>query len=293
MSLGQLAAMDEMDDHIAIRKIRNREVLEKRRHRTRVKRTFWMTIYLLALGGIAAGTVGFGRYIAGAGHFQATVVTIKGTQHASPDDLMQLVGGARPGNIFLVDLDAVRGRLLAHGWVKDASVARVLPSTIEVHVTEREPVAVAEIDRGLWLVDDTGTSLAPYASYADDFDLPFVTGLGKENRGDMLRLALQALAAVAQCDRSLASSVSEVNCEGESARIVFENGTPALLIGSTDLEERIRFFRGIEKELRAQFARIDYVDIRFAPRIYVKGEFRAEDPGKTTGAVSAEGETRG
>ena len=58
-----------------------------------------------------------------------------------------------------VDLDAVRQRLLAYGWIKDAHVSRRLPDTLLIHVDEREPAAVWQNEGHLMLIDAGGVIL--------------------------------------------------------------------------------------------------------------------------------------
>ncbi len=293
MELIKRQQMPEIDEHIAYRQMKNREVVERRRRLHRLKRIFRLAIFLSALACVGAGIIMGCREIISPNNFSTTVVKITGAHHASTEDLMAVIGGARPGNILCVDLANMRRHLLEQGWVKDAYVIRILPTTIEVHIIERVPVAIAQIDRIPWLIDSEGIRLAPYTAAGAEFDLPFISGVNAENSSMMLAIALQTLDAVTQCDRALASRISEINCDGESARIIFENDTPALIIGNRGLAERVQFYKRIEKDVRAQFGRIDYIDVRFAPRIYVKGQFRTMTTESGADSAEREGNTRG
>ena len=42
----------------------------------------------------------------------------------------------------LVDVEAIRARLLQFGWVKDARVSRRLPDTLVIDIVERQPAAI-------------------------------------------------------------------------------------------------------------------------------------------------------
>ena len=44
--------------------------------------------------------------------------------------------------LLAVDLDAVRKRLLAYGWIADAYVSRRFPDRLLIHIVEREPAAI-------------------------------------------------------------------------------------------------------------------------------------------------------
>ena len=59
----------------------------------------------------------------------------------------------------LVDLNQVRDRLLAFGWVADARVSRRLPDTLAIDIVERVPAAVWQDHGQLMLIDANGVPL--------------------------------------------------------------------------------------------------------------------------------------
>lgn len=91
-----------------------------------------------------------------------------------------------------VDLEHIRDRLLAYGWVADAYVARRLPDRLLIHITEREPAAVWQANGQLTLIDAEGRLLAPVDA-ANMPDLPLVIGPG----ADRQEAGYQALLAAA------------------------------------------------------------------------------------------------
>lgn len=77
----------------------------------------------------------------------------------------------------LVDLDAVRNRLIAYPWVQDARVSRRLPDTLMIRIVERQPAAVWQSNGRLILVDASGEALE--AARPESLpDLPLVIGDG-------------------------------------------------------------------------------------------------------------------
>lgn len=79
--------------------------------------------------------------------FSVDQIFVEGRRLVSAQDLRAAIGVTRGTPIFAVDLDQVRARVEALGWVKRASVARRLPDALLVAVVEREPLA-------LWQHDD-------------------------------------------------------------------------------------------------------------------------------------------
>ena len=91
--------------------------------------------------------------------FELHNVNVRGTKHLNELKVYQIALADRDRAMPFVDLDTVRGRLLALSWVEDARVSRQLPDTLVIDIVERKPVAVlAKPDRFV-LIDATGREL--------------------------------------------------------------------------------------------------------------------------------------
>ena len=77
----------------------------------------------------------------------------------------------------LVDVAAIRERLLHYGWVKDARVSRRLPDTLVIDIVERKPAALWQDRQQLSLIDAEGVVLdrVPISAMPD---LPLLIGPG-------------------------------------------------------------------------------------------------------------------
>ncbi|QIG79808.1 cell division protein FtsQ/DivIB [Stakelama tenebrarum] len=95
----------------------------------------------------------------------------------------------------LVDLDAVRERLIAYSWIEDARVSRRLPDTLAIHIVEREPAAVWQHNRQLMLVDPSGELLEPVARERMP-DLPLLIGEGANSEEMARRRLMEAAPAL-------------------------------------------------------------------------------------------------
>ena len=61
--------------------------------------------------------------------------------------------------------------------MRDAALRRSLPSTVEVVVSERQPIGIGRINGELYLVDERGVVIDQYGPQYADLDLPIIDGL--------------------------------------------------------------------------------------------------------------------
>lgn len=124
--------------------------------------------------------------------FEIRRVEISGT-HELPRLAVYQAALTGPTNAMLAaDLTAIRARLLALPWVADASVGRRLPDTLDIAITERQPVALWQYHQHFQAIDITGRPLTD--QHLDRYaSLPVVVGAGANERVREL-LALIAVA---------------------------------------------------------------------------------------------------
>lgn len=147
---------------------------------TGVVMTAGLAIFLFTgdrLGKIEHGiALGAGRQLAGVG-FKVDNVHLQGASPNARADILDAAGVRRNEPILSVDLDDLRKRVEAVGWVQEARVVRLLPDTLVIHVKERPPVAVWQ-HRGVVKVIDAQGKVITAADPARFPELPFLVGEG-------------------------------------------------------------------------------------------------------------------
>lgn len=104
-------------------------------------------------------------------------VSISGINHVTDAQVSEALG-IKPGvSIFAFDTAAARDRLLANGWVREARVMRLLPSTLVVEIEERAPFAIWREGGDSVVIDAAGRPLAEVQPVAFP-SLPVVSGPG-------------------------------------------------------------------------------------------------------------------
>jgi cell division protein FtsQ len=209
-------------------------------------------------------------------------ILVSGNERLSKDDVIAVLNGLRGESLLFTNLDAWRKRLMASSWVRDAALRRSLPSTIEVVVLERRPVGVGRINGQLYLVDERGVIIDQFGPQYADLDLPIIDGLSPATDAksgsvpDTLvdearaELAGRVIAAV-KAKPAIAKRLSQVDVTDLHNVSLILAGDPAVIeLGEDQFLPRLESYLGLAAALRERVADIDYVDLRFDDRIYVR-----------------------
>jgi cell division protein FtsQ len=247
------------------------------------KRGRWHAI-VKPLAGYAAliALVGYAAYrlsmvAAGAHMLRVNAIVIHGNERLSNGEVLAILSGLRGENLVSTDLDRWRRRLMTSPWVSDAALRRSLPSTIDVAIRERQPIGVGRIAGETYLVDERGVIIDQYGPQYADLDLPIIDGLGSaphdaptltdEARAD---LAARVIAAV-KSNPKLASRLSQVDVSDLHNASVILTGDPTIIqLGEDQFAQRLQGYLDVAPVLHQRVADIDYVDLRFGDRIYVR-----------------------
>jgi cell division protein FtsQ len=89
-----------------------------------------------------------------------TQVSLTGHRLTPDSDIFDAIDLASAPTMLSFDSRATRKRIEALSWVEKASIERVFPDRLEVHITERTPFAVWRLGARHYLIDKTGRVLA-------------------------------------------------------------------------------------------------------------------------------------
>jgi cell division protein FtsQ len=177
------------------------------------------------------------RHVMTSARFAITEVDVSGNDHRPTETIVTESGLQVGTNVFAADLDAAHARLLADPWITDVALARRLPGTIVVRVTERKAAAVAAMgDTYLTTADgepfkklDAGDPAEQLAS------LPLVTGLRpesmSEDRDGTMQTIRRAIDLAAEYERTALAKrapLEEVHVEAD--------GVFSLVVGHSAIE---------------------------------------------------------
>jgi cell division protein FtsQ len=212
-----------------------------------------------------------------------TRITVSGNTRLSRGEVLSLLDGLVGRNMLLVRLDEWRQKVLTSPWVEDAALRRVLPGTVDVVIAERRPMGIGRVSGGLYLLDQHGGIIDEFGPSHAEFDLPLIDGLAMPKRSaagapivDEARAALAArVLSSLQARPELAARVSQIDVSDvRDAVIILKNDTALVRIGDEQFAERLQSYLDLVAVLREKVPQIDYVDLRFGERVYVRPQRR-------------------
>lgn len=226
---------------------------------------------LLIIYGVYRGS----SVVAHARVLQIDRIVVRGNERLSKGEVLAVLSGLRGESLMWTDLDAWRRRLLASPWVRDAALRRSLPSTVEVVVLERQPIGIGRLAGEMYLVDDRGVVIDQYGPQYADLDLPIIDGLSAppgEGMTDERRAELAArVIAALRAKPDIARRLSQVDVNDVHNASVILAGDPAVIeLGDDQFLQRIQSYLELAPTLRERVPDIEYVDLRFDERIYVR-----------------------
>jgi len=179
-------------------------------------------------------------------------VNVTGASPEAKAAIQQAVGVSADQPIVSLDLNAVRDRVQAVGWVKEARVVRLLPDTLIVDVKEHDRLAVWQTGGHAYVID-SGGKVIPGADAGRYPKLPLVVGKGAD------QTASEILPLLAQRPRLMARIEALVRVDERRWDLRLKDGSliqlPAVdqdsaLIRLDALDQR-------ERLLDLGFARVD------------------------------------
>ena len=159
-------------------------------------------LFVLAIAGVALVALDVpakvgqaaGEAVGDAG-FRVKSVDVQGLKQMDPRPVYDIALDQKTTAMPLVDVSAIRDRLLDYGWVKDARVSRRFPDTLVIDIVERKPAALWQNDQGLSLIDEEGVVLdrVPVSRMPD---LPLLVGKGANAQAVPLERLLDKVPAL-------------------------------------------------------------------------------------------------
>jgi cell division septal protein FtsQ len=173
-----------------------------------------------------------------------------------------------------MSLDSERRGVETLPWVHSASITRILPHGLYIHLTERAPVAYANVNGQVSLVDEDGMLLDKPDN--GTFDFPLLYGLENMNSLDARRarlaLYLRFIKDLGVEAPRAGWTISEIYlADAEDLKALLINGQQTIQVhfGDRDFLPRFHNFVALLPEIQKSNGKLDSVDLRFRNQVVV------------------------
>ncbi|UCD11200.1 MAG: FtsQ-type POTRA domain-containing protein [Nitrospinaceae bacterium] len=229
----------------------------------------------LLAAGLLAALYQAGVFLTTSPRFAVSRVTVTGNEMVSRQDLRKWLTSVSGKNIFLLDLEAASSDFKTHPWVQTASVRKVFPQTLHIHLKERQPFARIRLGE-TYVMDSHGVLLAGDGEAYRH--LPLVIHFERRSAGPGQTVANRTVVESLKVMRELnrlpffrADAIDRVQIR-PGARVEFASGKEdtKVFMSLNALRENFRNFRMLMNTLNKQEQSIDRIDLSFKDQVVVR-----------------------
>lgn len=223
-------------------------------------------------------------------------IEISGVQSVPRMQVMEVFGGDIGRNIFFISLPERKKQLQEIPWIESASVMRLLPNRVKVQIRERTPVAFVRIGAKASLIDGQGVVLDMPTRAAKKYSFPVVVGTEESEplstRAARMKIFMNLMQQLDSAGARYSDDVSEVDLsDPEDLKVTVADSNGAVLVhlgmsepGEMAFLERYKIYLSHVQEWRAQFNKLESVDLRYDRQVIVN-----PDAGKSQKQTRREG----
>jgi cell division protein FtsQ len=206
-------------------------------------------------------------------------ITVEGMIYTPRAEVWRLFASDFGHSVFSVRLEERRRRLLAMDWVADASVSRVWPNRLLVHIVERQPVAFVNLPfrpgagspARVMLIDAEGVLLEP--PFRARLAFPVLSGITDNLSQAERKRRVQAMLGLLSDLGPLSKNVSEVDATHPDNLCIVaqvEGRALELMLGDTNYQKRFQNFLNHYQEIQKRTGNGTAFDLRLDDRITAK-----------------------
>lgn len=165
-------------------------------------------------------------------------VTVQGLKLIPENEILKLANGVQGQNLLLFNQTELSYKISLHPLVQSVQFQRKLPHTLVIKVSERTPVALVVVSKGVVEVDAQGTFLRRLESWPNT-DHPVITGINlPDTAGPGQNLSNPSLTAalrlLGQAPPGLLAQIGELHVDPSQQMTLFLTSGVEVILGQAD-----------------------------------------------------------
>lgn len=175
------------------------------------------------------------------------------------------------GSIISADTEKIKESIMRNSNVKDVKIKKILPSTIEIFIEEREGIAIGE-DSKFYIIDENGEIVKETEEMGS---LPLIKGVSLKNK-IALEIAISFIKEMK--NRGYDKYLEEVDVSNPfNMKVKIKDSSVKVYLGESNFIDKFERFLAIEKVLKEKFGEIEYIGFYDRERVYIKVSGLKED----------------
>jgi len=207
-------------------------------------------------------------------YFEIKTLEVVGNDNISREQLLKTAGLAPGLNLFKLDRELIRQRIMGEPLVKDVKVDLDGLYNLKLIITERTPFLYAKVGTAFYEIADDGVIINT-EGYGEK-DLPLITGLNLEtsragdnmNSNDGFYIAHNWVKSL---ESRILEQISEINFQSmQNPYLILLSGEKVFPRSLEDFKNRYDFLRALLDNLRKNNVEPIYLDMRAPNQIVVR-----------------------
>lgn len=239
-------------------------------------------VIVAVLAAIAILVAGLQRYGTQSWRFRlesSDKISVSGLNNVSRAQVMEVMGSDIDRNVFFVPLEQRKQQLEQIPWIRSASVMRLLPNRLSVAIVERTPVAFLQLGSQIKLIDADGVMMDMPARQAAKYSFPVIVGMSESDplstRAARMKIFMRFIKELDSDGAHYSANISDIDVSDPDdvrATVTDPQGAVLVHLGSQNFVERFKVYVAHVQEWRAQFHKLESVDLRYEHQVIVNPE---------------------
>lgn len=192
-------------------------------------------------------------------------IIINNEKMLTKGDVIEICKIKRDVKLTDISVDSLVTRLERSPYIETAKIRKMYPSTIIVHVYEKDPLAMVLLKGHLQYVDKDGKIIGKINPLNKN-NLPVV------NTKDKFDECTKFLSEAKKLSPLVYHNISEVFYSGKGVYITLVDKSPELIVGKDKFDEKVVVLESflINEGKDLNYGNIEYIDLRFENQVVVK-----------------------